>query len=120
MAGEDMPASADVAVNDHVTGSPPQGTAGELRLQTSNRSGAGLSGLRSSVPDWMRHLAVAALGFQAFFAMTHFGWQFRSEFGSYLLLAILLLVGGGPWRELAKQPVGRAVLLFTVFLVFQA
>ena len=117
MAGGDVPASLNTVVNDYVTGFPPTKRTKERRLGLPRWVDPAVA---TAVPQWVLRLAIAAMAFQAFFAMTHFGWQFRSEYGSFVLLIALLLVGGQPWRELAMQPVSRAVLLLAGFLVFQA
>lgn len=115
MAGDELPASSSIAVNDYAPGFQTERTTGR---------GAGrlpeLPGVAAGVPRGALQVAIAAMAFQAFFSMTHFGWQYRAEYGSFLLLVVLLLVGAKPWRELAMQPVSRAVLLFTGFLVLQA
>jgi hypothetical protein len=115
MAGDEVPASSSTVVNDYAPGYP----------QTEHTSrGAGrlseLADAAAEIPRGALQIAIAAMAFQAFFSMTHFGWQYRAEYGSFLLLVVLLLVGVKPWRELAAQPVSRAVLLFTGFLVLQA
>lgn len=115
MAGDEVPASSSIAVNDYAPG---------FRQSERRKGRAGwlpeLPDAASGVPRGALQVAIAAMAFQAFFSMTHFGWQYRAEYGSFLLLIVLLLVGAKPWRELAMQPVSRAVLLFTGFLVFQA
>lgn len=115
MAGDEVPASSNTAVNDYAPGFPQT-------ERTTGRAGRlpELPDAASGVPRGTLQVAIAAMAFQAFFSMTHFGWQYRAEYGSFLLLIVLLLVGAKPWRELARQPVSRAVLLFTGFLVLQA
>jgi hypothetical protein len=115
MAGDEVPASSSTVVNDYAPGYPQT----EHATRSAGRLPE-LAGAAAEIPRGALKVAIGAMAFQAFFSMTHFGWQYRAEYGSFLLLVVLLLVGVKPWRELAVQPVSRAVLLFTVFLVLQA
>lgn len=69
----------------------------------------------AAVPRRLKSLALAALAFHAFFAMTDFGGQLKPENGAIAALLLMLFAGRGPWRELARQPL---IWLLTVFVVF--
>ena len=119
MAGDEVPASSSTVVNDYAPGFPQTERQTERTTRSAGRLPE-LAGAAAGIPRAALRVAIGAMVFQAFFSMTHFGWQYRAEYGSFLLLVVLLLVGVKPWRELAAQPVSRAVLLFTGFLVLQA
>ncbi|MCE5232763.1 MAG: O-antigen ligase family protein [Mizugakiibacter sp.] len=69
---------------------------------------------------WHARLATAALCFQAFFAMTHFGHQLKPEYGAIAALLALLAAGGARWRALAGHPLPWLVLAFTAYAILQA
>ena len=63
------------------------------------------------------HLALGALGFLAFFAMTDFEMYLRPEFGAALALLLMAFAGKRPWRELAALPLVWALGAFALFLI---
>ena len=79
-----------------------------------------MSGEATFRDAWAVRLALAALAFQAFFAMTHFGKLLRPEYGGAAALLILMVAGGKRWRELAGHPLPWLVLAFVVYAVLQA
>ena len=79
-----------------------------------------MSDIATSREPWLVRLAWAALAFQAFFAMTHFGKWLRPEYGGAAALLILVVAGGKRWRELARHPLPWLVLAFVVYAVLQA
>ncbi|WP_158635308.1 O-antigen ligase family protein [Luteimonas cucumeris] len=74
----------------------------------------------STISIRLRCLALAALCFHAFFAMTGFGGQLKPEYGAMLALLLMLASGATPWRELAKQPAARLLAVSTLFVVVHA
>lgn len=69
------------------------------------------------VRPWVMHLALGALGFLAFFAMTDFEMYLRPEFGAALALLLMAFAGKRPWRELAALPLVWALGAFALFLI---
>ena len=69
---------------------------------------------------WMRRVALFALSYQAFFALTDIGLYLRPELGAGVLLLLLCCAGRRPWRELAAQPAVRALALLVAFVIAQA
>jgi len=62
-------------------------------------------------------VALCALGFLAFFAMTDFDLYMRPEFGALAALVAMFFAGRTPWRELAALPVVRMLGIFIAFLI---
>lgn len=79
-----------------------------------------MSNAATSRESWAARLAWVALGFQAFFAMTHLGNWLRPEYGGTAALLILVAAGGKRWRELAGHPLSWLVLAFIAYVVLQA
>lgn len=69
---------------------------------------------------WPTWLAGAALVFQAFFAMTHFGHRLGPEHGGTVALLVLIAAGGARWHSLAKHPLPWLVLAFIAYTVLEA
>lgn len=74
----------------------------------------------ADLPPWLRRVALFALAYQAFFALTDVGLYLRPELGAGVLLVLMCCAGRRPWRELAAQPAVRALLVLIVFMVAQA
>lgn len=74
----------------------------------------------ADLPPWLRRIALFALAYQAFFALTDVGLYLRPELGAGVLLLLICCAGRRPWRELAAQPAVRALLVLIVFVVAQA
>lgn len=72
------------------------------------------------VPPWVMHVALGALAFLAFFAMTDFEMYLRPEFGAALTLLLLGFAGKRPWRELAALPLVWALGALALFLILHA
>ena len=79
-----------------------------------------MSGTATVGDSWAARLAWAALAFQAFFAMTHFGKWLRPEYGGAAALLILVVAGGKRWRALVRHPLSWLVLAFIAYAVLQA
>lgn len=79
-----------------------------------------MSSVATPAGSWAAWLALAALAFQAFFAMTHFSNWLRPEYGGFAALLILAAAGGKRWRELARHPLPWLVLAFIIYAVLQA
>lgn len=74
----------------------------------------------ATVPSRLKSLALAALIFHAFFAMTDFGGQLKPELGAIAALLLMLFAGREPWRELARLPLVWLLTLFIVFVIAHA
>lgn len=74
----------------------------------------------ADLSPWMRRVALFALSYQAFFALTDLGLYLRPELGAGALLLLLCCAGRRPWRELAAQPAARALAALIVFVIAQA
>jgi O-antigen ligase len=68
----------------------------------------------------LKTFAIAALCFQAFFAMTDFGGQFKPEYGAFVATLLLPIAGRAAWRELVAQPLVWLLAAFILFLVLHA
>ena len=68
----------------------------------------------------LKAVALAALCFHAFFAMTDFGGQLKPEYGAAVALLLMLAAGGDVWRQLAKLPVVWTLAAFILFVIAHA
>lgn len=68
----------------------------------------------------MKSIALAALFFHAFFAMTDFGGQLKPEYGAAVAFLLMLAAGRTVWRELARQPVAWVLAVFVLFVIVHA
>lgn len=74
----------------------------------------------AAVPRRLKSLALVALIFHAFFAMTDFGGQLKPENGAIAAMLLMLFAGREPWRELARLPLIWLMTLFVVFVIAHA
>ena len=93
---------------------PPQAGADVAVARSVGHSDA------ADLSPWMQRVALFALAYQAFFALTDIGLHLRPELGAGVLLLLLCCAGRRPWRELAAQPAVRALAVLIVFVIAQA
>lgn len=74
----------------------------------------------ASVPLRLKRIALAALCFHAFFAMTDFGGQLKPEYGAFIATFSMLFAGRRPWRELARSPATWLLAFFIAFVIAHA
>lgn len=72
------------------------------------------------VGAWLKKLALAALVFQAIFAMAGFSGELKPEYGAALAMVLLLLAGKRALPELVRQPVVRSLLVLVVFVALHS
>jgi len=68
-------------------------------------------------------IALAGIGFQAFFAINDLGRHvpnMHPEYGTFVAMLALLFAGARPWRELAAHPAVRLLGVLAVFLIAHA
>ena len=68
-------------------------------------------------------IAMAGIGFQAFFAINDLGRHvpnMHPEYGTFVAMLAMLLAGARPWRELAAHPAVRLLGVLAVFLIAHA